>query len=229
MREIFSENLRRIRDEKALTQEQLAERIGVTAQAVSKWECAQSWPDTGSLVVLADVLEVPLDALLREKGAGQGWLDALPEDDVLRVVQCRGRTVLTRETYDPARKIPLLIRREDYEGDNAPLIHMEIWGSANIDGCVSGGVHAGDSVNCGNVSGGVSAGDGVNCGNVSGGVSAEDGINCGNVGGGVIAGDGVNCGNVDGNIESCGGDIHCGEVGGDILRCEGVVYVGKDR
>ena len=228
MREIFGENLRRIRGEKALTQEQLAECIGVTAQAVSKWECAQSWPDTDSLVALADRLEVPLDALLRQRGVGQARLDALPEDGVLRVVQCRGRTVLTCETYDPAKKTPLLIRREDYEGNGAPLIRMEIWGSADIEGCVNGGVHAGDSVNCGNVSGGVSAGDGVNCGNVDGGVIAGDSVNCGNVGGGVIAGDGVNCGNVEGNIESCGGDIHCGEVGGDILRCEGMVYVGKD-
>lgn len=183
MREIFGENLRRIRGEKALTQEQLAECIGVTAQAVSKWECAQSWPDTESLVALADRLEVPLDALLRQRGVGQARLDALPEDGVLRVVQCRGRTVLTCETYDPAKKTPLLIRREDYEGNGAPLIRMEIWGSADIEGCVNGGVHAGDSVNCGNVSGGVSAGDGVNCGNVDGGVIAGDSVNCGNVGG----------------------------------------------
>lgn len=40
MREIFGENLKRIRAEKAITQEQLAERLGITAQAVSKWECA---------------------------------------------------------------------------------------------------------------------------------------------------------------------------------------------
>ena len=227
MREIFGENLKRIRAEKAITQEQLAERLGITAQAVSKWECAQSCPDTEILVALADVLAVSLDELLREKGAGPAWLDVLPDDQILRVIQCRGRTMLTREAYDPARRLPLEIRREDYEGDAAPLIHVEIWGSADIKGNVSGGVHAGDGVNCGNVTGGVNAGDGVNCGNVTGGVNAGDGVNCGNVSGSINCGDGINCGNVEGNIESCGGDIHCHRIEGDILHCEGVVHVGK--
>lgn len=227
MREIFGENLKRIRAEKAITQEQLAERLGITAQAVSKWECAQSCPDTEILVALADVLEVSLDALLRGGEGEPAQLGVLPEDEVLRVVQCRGRTVLTCETYDPARRLPLEIRREDYEGDAAPLIHVEIWGSADIKGNVSGGVHAGDGVNCGNVTGGVNAGDGVNCGNVSGGVNAGDGVNCGNVSGSINCGDGINCGNVEGNIESCGGDIHCHRIEGDILHCEGVVHVGK--
>ena len=227
MREIFGENLKRIRAEKAITQEQLAERLGITAQAVSKWECAQSCPDTAILVALADVLEVSLDALLRGGEGEPAQLGVLPEDEVLRVVQCRGRTVLSCETYDPARRLPLDIRREDYEGDAAPLIHVEIWGSADIKGNVSGGVHAGDGVNCGNVTGGVNAGDGVNCGNISGGVNAGDGVNCGNVSGSINCGDGINCGNVEGNIESCGGDIHCHRIEGDILHCEGVVHVGK--
>ena len=243
MREIFGDNLKRFRGERRLTQEQLAERLGVTAQAISKWECSLSYPDTETLVELADVLEVSLDALLR---AGQHELlfDRLPDDGVLRVIQCCGRTVLTRDTYNPDRKIPLEIRREDFEGDRAPKVHVEIWGSADIKGSVSGGVEAGDSVNCGNVSGGVKAGDGVNCGNVSGDVAAGDGVNCGNVSGDVAAGDGVNCGNVsgginagdgitcqdiEGNIESCAGDIHCAAVRGDIVQCEGVVYVGKKQ
>lgn len=227
MREIFGENLKRIRAEKAITQEQLAERLGITAQAVSKWECAQSCPDTEILVALADVLEVSLDALLRGGEGKPAQLGVLPEDEVLRVVQCRGRTVLTCETYDPARRIPLEIRREDYEGGAAPQIHVEIWGSADIKGNVSGGVNAGDGINCGNVTGGVDAGDCVNCGNVTGGVNAGDCVNCGNVSGSINCGDGINCGNVEGNIESCGGDIHCHRIEGDILHCEGVVHVGK--
>lgn len=52
-----------------LTQDQLAEKMGVTAQAVSKWENDQSCPDISALPQLADIFEITVDALLgRENG-----------------------------------------------------------------------------------------------------------------------------------------------------------------
>ena len=59
----FEEQLVRIRKEKGLNQEQLAEHIGVSRQAVSKWETGEAMPDYAKLVTLADVLEVDLDVL----------------------------------------------------------------------------------------------------------------------------------------------------------------------
>ena len=47
-----------------MTQEQLAERLGVTPQAVSKWENDQSCPDIATLPVLADIFGISTDALL---------------------------------------------------------------------------------------------------------------------------------------------------------------------
>lgn len=47
-----------------MTQEQLAERIGVSAQAVSKWENDQSCPDISALPSLADIFGITLDELL---------------------------------------------------------------------------------------------------------------------------------------------------------------------
>ena len=41
----IGENLKRLRKEKGLTQEQLAERLNVSFQAVSKWECGDGYPD----------------------------------------------------------------------------------------------------------------------------------------------------------------------------------------
>ena len=52
------------RKELGLTQDQLAEKIGITAQAVSKWENDQSCPDISTLPKLADILETTTDALL---------------------------------------------------------------------------------------------------------------------------------------------------------------------
>lgn len=47
------------------SQEELAEKIGVSRQAVSKWERAEAAPDTDNLIILADVYGVTLDELLR--------------------------------------------------------------------------------------------------------------------------------------------------------------------
>lgn len=47
-----------------LTQDALAELMGVTAQAVSKWENDQSWPDIGALPKLAEIFGISTDELL---------------------------------------------------------------------------------------------------------------------------------------------------------------------
>ncbi len=53
-----------LRRRKGLTQQQLAERLSVSFQAVSKWERAECLPDTALLVDLADILETSVDFIL---------------------------------------------------------------------------------------------------------------------------------------------------------------------
>ena len=57
-------NIRRIRESKKLTQEELADRLEVTFQAVSAWERDQYKPDTDNLIRLADALGVTANALV---------------------------------------------------------------------------------------------------------------------------------------------------------------------
>ena len=59
----LSANIKRLRLEKNLTQEQLATKLGVSAQAVSKWETSETYPDGALLVPLANEFEVSLDEL----------------------------------------------------------------------------------------------------------------------------------------------------------------------
>lgn len=68
MEETFGQRLSRIRKEKGLTQEDIAKRIVISPQAVSKWENDVSSPDILVLCSLADILGVSVDELLgREK------------------------------------------------------------------------------------------------------------------------------------------------------------------
>lgn len=62
----FADKLQKLRKAKRLSQEDLAERCGVTRQSVSKWETGLGYPETEKLLMLCDLLEVNLDYLLRD-------------------------------------------------------------------------------------------------------------------------------------------------------------------
>ena len=64
---MFSENLKTLRKAKGLSQEELAIRLNVVRQTVSKWEKGLSVPDADLLVRLADIFEVPVSELLGAK------------------------------------------------------------------------------------------------------------------------------------------------------------------
>jgi Cyclopropane fatty acid synthase and related methyltransferases len=64
MREILAGNVSRYRKDLGLTQEALAAKLGITFQAVSKWETGQTIPDTLLLPKLAQALNVSVDKLL---------------------------------------------------------------------------------------------------------------------------------------------------------------------
>ena len=68
--EQFSRNLRRLRLEKNLTQEQLAGMLGVSVQSVSRWECGNTLPDVMILPAIAKLYGVTVDDLYREDARG---------------------------------------------------------------------------------------------------------------------------------------------------------------
>jgi len=61
----IANRLQALRKEKGYSQEQLALELGISRQAVSKWERAESSPDTDNLICLAKLYNVSLDELLR--------------------------------------------------------------------------------------------------------------------------------------------------------------------
>ena len=60
----FNENLKYLRKEEKMTQENLAERLNVSRQAVTKWESGQSLPDIENLKQIADLFGVTMDSLV---------------------------------------------------------------------------------------------------------------------------------------------------------------------
>ena len=60
--------LKRFRTQSGMTQEELAEKLGVSRQAVAKWERGESVPDIGCCMKLAEIYGVTVDILVRSFG-----------------------------------------------------------------------------------------------------------------------------------------------------------------
>ena len=65
--DLFNENLKKIRKERGYTQEELAAKVGVVRQTVSKWEKGLSVPDTDILCKIAEVLDTNINILLGDE------------------------------------------------------------------------------------------------------------------------------------------------------------------
>lgn len=78
---MLNENIQALRKSKGLSQEELALKLNVVRQTVSKWERGLSVPDAEMLVALGETLDVPVSALLGETvaAAEPGGLQALSE------------------------------------------------------------------------------------------------------------------------------------------------------
>ena len=62
----FSENLKKIRKDNNVSQEQLADEIGVSRQAISKWESSVAYPEMDKIITLCDRFNLNIDDLLHK-------------------------------------------------------------------------------------------------------------------------------------------------------------------
>ena len=69
--------LRELRLKNDMSQEYVAKMLGVSVQAVSKWETGKSDPEIGSLIPLADLFHIPVDELLDREKRRQDWVDRM--------------------------------------------------------------------------------------------------------------------------------------------------------
>ena len=215
------------RRNKGLTQEALAKMLGVSNQAVSKWESDVCCPDIALLPQLVDALEMTLDELF-----GRACKAAIANDQILpvaaelpwaddesihavlfqghRLLQPKEGSLFRRDKYDEIRKSVEL-----HFSGTAQDIYSD-FSVVCTNSMIHGSVRAGDGVKCGDVGGDVQAGDGVTCsGDVKGNVRAGDSVSCGSVGGDVQASDSVRCGDVQGNVRASD-SVHCSTVVGDV-------------
>ncbi len=205
----FGNKIAQYRKQLGLTQEALAIQLGVTNQAVSKWESDVCYPDIALLPKLADIYGVSLDVLFGREapqycGHNLPWAD----DGVVRGVVYQGHRLMGR-TATAGTKITF---RGDVAGVQCDFtlecgeVHGSVAAAGNVTcAAVDGDIDAGGDVSCNDVSGDVDAGCNVTCGNVFGNVDVGCNVTCGNVSGNIDAGCNVQCQSVEGNVDAgCG-------------------------
>ena len=103
---MLQEKLKRFRKEKGFSQEQLAVRLHIVRQMVSKWEQGLSVPDAEMLVRVSEVLEVPVADLLG-KTAGEEPPDSTP-DNIARELQKLNELLASQAATQAERRKKLL-------------------------------------------------------------------------------------------------------------------------
>ncbi|MBQ6718552.1 MAG: helix-turn-helix domain-containing protein [Clostridia bacterium] len=217
---ILATNIQNFRKRLGFTQEELAQKLGVTFQAVSKWENTKSAPDISFLPVMADLFDCSIDQLFsRDMQSNIKYYTEFPwsDDDIIRGVVCEGRKIL-QVTDKITEKFTFEII-----GD-AKSVESKC--NIEVSGNVSGGCNAGRSITVGgNLSGGANCGKSINveC-NLSGGCNCGMSIQCGCN----IQGD-VNCGRDVTAMCDIHGDVHCeknvtagGNIEAEIIKCNKV-------
>ncbi|MDF2590283.1 MAG: hypothetical protein K0S41_4126 [Anaerocolumna sp.] len=221
---MINETIQSLRRQRNITQDVLAQALGISVQAVSKWETGNSLPDIMLLPDIAKFFGVSIDYLFHpENNEKQQSLSLdINDDNKLRILQFIGRRMVDAQEYIPDCYIPIAIDPDKYKDVS---ISVEIRGNAEIKGNISGSLSAGGYVECANVNGSLNAGTYTECGNIGGNVNAGTYVECGNINGNVSTGAQIECGNINGGASSFG-SIECGNIVGNV-SCQGDLNAEK--
>jgi len=231
--EEFKDRLIHLRKSAAMTQDALAGRLGVTYQAVSKWETGSCYPDVTLLPKLAAVFGTTVDYLL-----GGGDAPAVPP--AAAPAEAPGESVPPEASEAPASAdaseeivvdVPgdLEIRlyckgRQIKEAAVAGTVTVRILGRIRDVDCftnlvceeIEGDANVGGSLNCnGGIGGDVNVGGSLRIkGDIDGDVHAGGNLECYGEINGVVSANKVTAGEISGDVSAT--EVAAGEINGDV-------------
>ena len=92
----IADRIQSLRKAKGMSQEELADRVGVSRQAVSKWESEQATPDLDKVVIMSDIFEVTTDYLLK-------GIEPVKTDDHKTMADVLDQKILTEKNSKRAK------------------------------------------------------------------------------------------------------------------------------
>ena len=95
----LGEKIASARKEKGMTQEMLAEQLGVTRQAVARWETGKALPGTANLFMLRQLLGIPLEAADMEATDLEGTTGTLANTEKAESLTAKQKWVLRQRQF----------------------------------------------------------------------------------------------------------------------------------
>lgn len=225
-----------LRKSKGMTQDQLAEKLGISFQAVSKWENGIAYPDITMLPELSKIFDVKIDVFFNEEAQMASNVEVLDttlveQDKFMDVVaqvdeasmetnadevsdsdevNTSGEGHGVKLNWEDDGKLRAVLFRGHQLVKNTKPNEYDLL--VTVEGDLQDLI-SDFNVECNNVYGNATAGDAMECNDVYGSASAGDGLSCNNIKGSATAGDGIECNNIGGNA-TAGDSIECNEIGG---------------
>lgn len=156
---VLAANILKYRKKRGLSQEQLAQELGVTFQAVSKWENAKAAPDITFLPIMADIFGCYIDELFSREVETEIHYDHCaefpwPDDNTLRIFQTLGKKII--KSQEANTYIEVAFPRNCNE-TTRQYFKVEVFGNLVSDSSINGDVVCHGSINCHEINGDITS------------------------------------------------------------------------
>lgn len=190
-----------------LTQEALAQKLGVTNQSVSKWESAQCYPDISLIPQLAEIFKISIDELFGKEPTPFVLNGLSPLRDDIRVIVLRGNEIVDCKDINQSINIQF---PQNCNENTKHYFKVTVFGNICCDTNINGDVMSHGNIECNQINGPVNCGNNITCGqSIIGNVNCGNNVTCGmNIHGDISCGNNVECQKIEGDVDCHGNIIH---------------------
>ena len=122
----FSEKLQLLRKSKGYTQEEFAEKINISRQAVAKWEAGQSYPDITNLIQISNMFNVTIDYLVKEQECSIKPVTA-EIDDITEIINFRLEANVNTYAAFMNETDSTRLDSHDYRYEKGAFVYHDTW------------------------------------------------------------------------------------------------------
>lgn len=156
---VLAANILKYRKRCGLSQDALARKLGVSFQAISKWENAKTTPDISFLPVMADIFGCYIDELFSRDVRTEIHYDHCPEfpwpdDNTVRVFQTLGKKIIRSGKADTCIEVSF---PRNCDETTRQYFKVEVFGDIVADSSINGDVVCHGNINCNGIYGDVTS------------------------------------------------------------------------